>query len=427
MTKGGRLALLTALVLLSGCASFAKGVTEAILEQDKEDTRACHIDGPASQGLEAFLRAQEQERRAGAGSRRLKVLMVHGIGEHQPGYSGRLTENLMRALGLNVREEGFKEIDLREPEVSGDRVGQLRISRFTNKARTRDLIFYELTWSAITEDEKSIIAFDDSTEYTFRRAALNAMFKGFINSHIPDSLIFLGKPRIRILSSVRQAFCWMTQGDWDAYLDAADEPCNLAAGQRAQQLLEDDYVFVTHSLGSRVVIDTLQYFGNLAATGSTPGVVAVGQALPQANLRIYMFANQLPLLEMGQERAPVRGQIQSYCRPQGRHYRDRILSDLPIYAFSDPNDILSYPVPPKFAADYLDSRLCPNITNITLNLAPTVSLLGLGELANPAEAHGGYDHDERVIALVARGIGSADTAEVIKQRCTWLETTKSGW
>ena len=37
-----------AVALVSGCSGIAKGVTEAILEQDTEDTRACYVTGPAS-------------------------------------------------------------------------------------------------------------------------------------------------------------------------------------------------------------------------------------------------------------------------------------------------------------------------------------------------------------------------------------------
>jgi hypothetical protein len=408
--------------LLAGCSGIAKGVTEAILEQEDEDTRVCHVEGPASEGLEALMVAQEKERREGKTSRHLKVLMVHGIGKHIPGYSGRLTEHLMRELDLSVREENSKEIVLSDPAVSDDRLGTLRISRYTNKERTRELLFYELTWSEIIEEEKEIIAFDDANEYVFRRASLNAELKKFFNSHVPDSLVFLGEPNIPILASVRQSFCWMTHGDWDAYTEFEDKPCDLAVGERARQMKDDDFVMVTHSLGSRIVMDTLQYYGNLILTRDEPQFVALRGVFPEMNIRIYMLANQLPLLEMGQKRAPVRGQAQSYCRPEGEHFEQKLFSKLPIYAFSDPNDILSYPIPPKFADQYIDSRLCPSITNITINVAKPISLFGLGEFANPAEAHGGYDHDERVIALIANGIGHDETAQIVKERCTWLET-----
>jgi len=419
------LSLFLTAMLLSGCAGIAKGVTQALLERsEEEDTRACHVEGPASSGLEPLLQAQENERAGGPSGRTLKVLMVHGIGRHLPGYSARLTEHLMRELKLDLRVEDYKEIALHEPEIWDGPLGNLRISRYMNKARTRELLFYELTWSAIIERERKIIEFDDSPEYAFRRTALNAELKKFFNSHVPDSLIFLGEPHVPILSSVRQSFCWMTHGDWNDYAPFTDTPCNLESASRLQHLKEDDYVFITHSLGSRIAIDTVRFFGERALTKETEEFIEFRRIFSNKVLPIYMLANQLPLLELGRKPATVRGQIAKYCRPDGELRDQRILGKLQIYAFSDPNDLLSYPIPPKFADQYLDSRLCPKVTNIAINVAKPISLFGLGEFANPASAHGDYDHDERVIALIAHGFGQENAADIVKERCTWLETTE---
>jgi hypothetical protein len=40
-----------------------------------------------------------------------------------------------------------------------------------------------------------------------------------------------------------------------------------------------------------------------------------------------------------------------------------------IIAFSDPNDLMSYPVPDQFADRYIESRLCRSVTNVTINVA----------------------------------------------------------
>jgi hypothetical protein len=417
------LSLLFTAMLLSGCAGLAKGVTQAVLERsEEEDTRACHIEGPASVGLESSMQAQEKERAAGPSTRTMKVLMVHGIGRHLPGYSARLTEHLMRELKLDVRVEDYKEVVLRDPEIRDGSLGTLRINRYTNKARTRELLFYELTWSDIIESERNILAFDDSTEYTFRRTALNAELKKFFNSHVPDSLIFLGESHVPILASVRQSFCWMSHGDWDDYAPFTDAPCNLQGGARLQQLKENDYAFVTHSLGSRIAIDTLQFFGEWALTQKSEMIIELRKVYNNMEIPVYMLANQLPLLELGRKRATVRGQIANYCSPGGELRGERILAKLPIYAFSDPNDILSYPIPPNFADEYLDSRLCPKVTNIAINVAKLISLFGLGEFAGPGSAHSDYDHDERVIAMIAHGFGQENAADIVKERCTWLET-----
>ncbi len=183
-------------------------------------------------------------------------------------------------------------------------------------------------------------------------------------------------------------------------------------------------MFITHSLGSRIAIDTVRFFGERALTKETEEFIQFRSIFSNKVLPIYMLANQLPLLELGRKPATVRGQIAKYCRPDGELRDQRILGKLPIYAFSDPNDLLSYPIPPKFADQYLDSRLCPKVTNIAINVAKPISLFGLGEFANPASAHGDYDHDERVIALIAHGFGQENAADIVKERCTWLETTE---
>jgi hypothetical protein len=416
--------MLLLLLALGACGSMAKGVTEAILEQrETEDSRLCHIQGPTSHGLESLLDAQERDRAEGRRGRQLKVLMVHGIGHHLPGYSGRLTENLMDALGLDLRQENSKEFTLRAPGFPDRSLGHLRVDRYTNKARTRELIFYELTWSEITEERKKVIAFDQSAEHASRRAPLNSFMKQFFNSHIPDPLIYLGEAQLEILSSVHQSFCWMTSGDWNDYPAVSDQTCDSQNLGRQQILEEDDLVIVTHSLGSRIAIDVLQEVGEWSSRQTDPDQLAFREIVQDKELRVYMLANQLPLLELGREPAAVRGQIAAHCQAGGALADQRLVGETSIYAFSDPNDILSYPVPPKFANDYIDSRLCPRITNVTLNVAKPVSLFGLSDVADPLAAHVNYDHDARVIALMVHGVGDQSGSDLIREKCTWTETT----
>jgi hypothetical protein len=138
-----------------------------------------------------------------------------------------------------------------------------------------------------------------------------------------------------------------------------------------------------------------------------------------------MLSNQLPLLEAGREGQQVTGQAAAYCGPGAPKAAGRFFGTTKIIAFSDPNDLMSYPVPDRFAERYIESRLCPQVTNVTINVAGVNSLLGLGEVANPLSAHTGYDADERVGALIAKGAGHPDIAPVVAERCTWRETDES--
>jgi len=99
-----------------------------------------------------------------------------------------------------------------------------------------------------------------------------------------------------------------------------------------------------------------------------------------------------------------------------------MLSEIDIIAFSDPNDMLSYSIPPGFTSRYIDSRLCAKTTNININVAQVIDIFGI-EIANPVEAHNGYKTDERVIALIADGVGNENTSPIINERCTTLITT----
>jgi hypothetical protein len=117
----------------------------------------------------------------------------------------------------------------------------------------------------------------------------------------------------------------------------------------------------------------------------------------------------------------VAGQEADYCKPEGRFYNQRMVSETSIIAISDPNDLLSFGIPPGFREKYIDSRLCPDVTNISINVAPIIDALGISA-ARPGPAHLDYDKDDRVIALLARGIGTPNTAPLIRERCEYTPT-----
>ncbi len=98
------------------------------------------------------------------------------------------------------------------------------------------------------------------------------------------------------------------------------------------------------------------------------------------------------------------------------------MKKLNIYAFNDPNDLLSYPIPPHLVGRYVDSRLCPSVTNISINVARPIDLFGITQIASPAAAHGDYDQDERVIEIIAHGVGQKSQSPLIEEGCSWMRT-----
>ena len=392
----------------AGCASFGKGMVEAILEkQEKADMRRCEIWGKPFGGIAPALSLG-----------RMKVLMVHGVGEHLTGYSTQFIEKLAHELALPIRASEYKDISLSSRRDPSKHLGNLRINRLLSKNLQQELLFYELTWSPITAKQKEVLGYDNSGEYSFRRAEANDLMKKFSNDTTPDPIIYLGESRDDILASFAQAFCWMTKSNWQDLPSGNPSPCSFNDDTLAANILSENYAIVSHSLGSRITIDGMQRIAVLAKDRDAD----FRASLQQKEIPIYMMSNQLPMLQLGRQLPEIHNQKSRYCQTEGEKYNERLLTKTPIIAFSDPNDLLSYAIPQVFVEKYLDSRLCVDVTNININIASVFDAFGFGKIANPMQAHIGYDTDDRVIALIAKGIGNSHTTPLVHERCEWIET-----
>jgi hypothetical protein len=107
--------LVLTIALLSGCSSISKGITQAYLEQETEDTRECWITGRSFDGLDSLFQVENEPASGTSVSDKLKVLMVHGIGNHAPGYSRRLQDGLVEEFGFENMDETIKTITLSHP------------------------------------------------------------------------------------------------------------------------------------------------------------------------------------------------------------------------------------------------------------------------------------------------------------------------
>lgn len=406
-------------ILLSGCASFGKGVAEAFLEKsDAEDTRVCQVRGKPFAGIAPGLAKPHGK---------TKVLMVHGVGDRLPGYSTEFLEKLANELKLTAKASAYKDIQLMSFSDPEEKLGNLRVSRLQNENSSKELWFYELTWSEITRAQKSLLAFDNSGEYSFRRAEVNDMLKKFSNDTGPDPLIYLGESRDLILRAFAQAFCWMGKDSWDEIPRDGRHGCDFT-NVLSDNFNQDEIVFIAHSLGSRITIDGITRMVSFLEHPEKKSTLRTinkmkREALQKKHVQIFMLSNQLPMLQLGRELPEVTAQKADYCHSNGSKYTSRMFSETSIVAFSDPNDLLSYAIPHNFTEKYLDSRLCINVTNININVAKVFDAFGMGKMANPMEAHVGYSKDDRVVGLIARGIGSAQTAPLVKEKCQWTEIT----
>ncbi len=416
--------------LLGGCASFGegmgRGVFSAMQGDPDTDHGACEVSGAPFEGIEAALRSQDGQGAIGntpaAGRSVVKVMMVHGIGSHFPGYSGRTTANLMASLGLDVSAPQVKSIEIPDPLKPGASLGTLTLQRLTDAARERELLVYELTWSRISDPARASLRFDTTQVHSRNRARLNQFGKSFVNDVLVDPLVYVGVGRDQILSAVRQSLCWVYSTDWDEFPEQAAICSNdyPGVGSRIQQ---DRFFFVTHSLGSRILLDALETTAeDLAAQqDSNLQATAFRTALQNHTATVFMLANQLPLLQAGFPPVPVSGQIAAYCAPEGEFFAQRMLSRTRVVAFSDPNDLLSFPIPDDFVQYGIDSRLCPKVVNVSLNIARVTQVFRGDGFANPLTAHTEYNNDARVIGLISGGLGQADTPAAVTDRCNWMQ------
>ena len=73
-----------------------------------------------------------------------------------------------------------------------------------------------------------------------------------------------------------------------------------------------------------------------------------------------------------------------------------------------------------FIDEYIDSRICPSVTNVSINIASEISAFGVG-MVNPITAHTGYDNDERVINIISNGTSHIKENKTFSERCRFYE------
>ncbi len=407
-------ALVCCIALLNACATLG-------------DSRQCQIKGEPFTGILPMIKDT---------SKTTKVMMVHGVGTHKPGYSAQLLEGLANKMGLKRYSKISKNITLNDAFETHMEFGNLRISRATNDDESQELLFYELTWSSLNDSKKAMLDYDMSGEHSFRRAFVNEKIKRFTNDFIPDQMLYVGDTRKNILISYAQGFCWMVSKTWHDLPVTENRTCNMEDLKPAiTSMKNDNYAFISHSLGSRIVMDGLQRIARQfsdknnrrikKATSFKEGKIVTDKfidSFKKLRFPIFMLANQLPMFQITRGIPEVTGQYDNYCLAQGEQYNSRVISGADIVAFSDPNDILSYTITEEFMNRYLDSRLCIKTTNININVAEVSSLFGIS-YANPMDAHGAYETDDRVLSLIANGVGNKDTSPIVNKSCRFLSTT----
>lgn len=402
--------LFLGLLLLAGCSSLGRGLMEGYFDAQnkKKDEVSCMI---LSAGFSGLQQAKQKI---------TNVLLVHGIGTHVPGHSMAFMLDISQKMGLDTLNRDYKEIQM--INSTDQPVGVLRVYRFLNEKTQRSVVFYEQTWSEITDPIKQSLSYDTTKEYAKDRSAVNAKMKFYMNSTLPDTAIYFGPEGERMKASSLQAICWMTNYTFDQLPSRARQYCTPSPKQAINSLKDENFAFITNSLGSRIAIDALQQMAEemRAYPKKTAESKKAVELLQNKEITVFMLANQLPVLQLGRPAPKHKGKKQDYCFENGLLYDQRIFRRLNVVAISDPNDLLSYGLEPDASDKYLDNALCPEISNVSVTTTPALDV-GFGEVANPLFAHTGYQKNPYVLDLIVQGLEDNYLSPSIEDKCRWIK------
>lgn len=257
------------------------------------------------------------------------------------------------------------------------------IRRFsTDLTAERRLRIYEVTWSPATRWIKQSLMNVDQFNSRESDHRLNRMVKKeIVNGGIADAVAYMADSGILVNYDVMQAFCLTFANAKSLHKDYAFA-CDRShliqpAGDFSK---ENDVYVVSHSLGTRVLFDSIGMLaqgtvGSIRPDESVPTLVStiaekfqrIGAAVPEEYLSvsdpeptfisalnrqipefakalqsIYVFTNQVPLLAANLT-SPFQGSNDVGTGfQQFLELRDPKGSRLQVVSFHDPDDVLSY-------------------------------------------------------------------------------------
>ncbi|WP_339933560.1 hypothetical protein [uncultured Brevundimonas sp.] len=365
------------------------------------------------------------------------IYMVHGMGNTSRDYSKHLFERMVdqgynRTGGqdwvraklstpLIVESEATQCRGVTAPPCRYESFGEFRTDAFS-KGRQR-VVVYSYYWHADLDLIQAPFMAADIAEGQDRSLLIRGIKENTIVMGFSDAAAYLGPANRLVREGLAVGLCAMLR-------EAAGRPARTQNGavacdlttlttDDAQRFGQAEFGFVTMSLGSRMLFDTLADH----AAASDP----VLPALARRTRYFYMLANQLPLLGLGGVQvteAPTTGPnadggagLPSFGpppRPRGflAYMADvrgaagvtsdasgppPVTDSLDVVAFHDPEDLLGF----RAGAGFADLRPSVRFIEVWNRNAPVY----LGLVADPRKAHATeleHDTSARLILCGAR-------------------------
>jgi hypothetical protein len=406
-----------------------------------------HVD-PAPDGGERQFRGIADYLRDGQA---LHVFQVHGMGDHgSEDDCGEKSENLVLqgkiAFRLHYVADPAYTQEAQPIAIDATaKAGTYSISRFVDPSgKGGDLYFSCVTWGETGRVVKTGMlaldnAFLEQNQNEAHRAWINSWAKRFVNRSFSDPVLYLGPMGGYIRRVVWKGIALSLQ-DHARLAPAAKDAAASTVAQRVGGFLgRAPIVIISDSLGSRIVFDALCTEG-AASCGNDPRFrdamptppehvealdALLAQRLEASVGSVYMLANQLPLLELGNLEPPSpETSLEDFIKhtttcygPFPPAWSDRSKAvgrrwdSVQVIAFTDPNDALSYHLDDRFkrrcghaggdAAGGDPGSPPLDIVNVTLPNAKPRWLFVYSDLA---KAHSsGFKENDRAIDYLVRG------------------------
>ncbi len=401
-----------------------------------------------------------------SGKSQAVAVFIHGVGDHCPGFAldpdhGWLNDKAVKAIGLVPKADPAPmSFDILDTEFLPDHPVD-QASKVTVATRTFDLRVsmtelvtlrvIELTWSQLTQWVKTIQLGYDLTEATPPPVPSTAdcPFKSSLSEKKPPSRVLANRLIKEQLLDRSLSDALLYSGTYGRVMrrGIAEGLCLALGGTKSEkgklckwpQLTDERgapktaYFFVTHSLGSRLLYDTLLGLTGVDVT-NTAGTFTqdeITDSAPYAEkllvetASVFMMANQLPMLGLAYEDGthtstegpstyeavveqlslaektrgtPVaggRGPTSVFRtsvvalgvrRLQAAEKRHRTVEPLKVVAFSDPNDLLSWGIPNWYQRAASGSQSGLAFTNVYVQNGTH----WFGVYESPTDAHDNY-------------------------------------
>ncbi|WP_367989484.1 hypothetical protein AB2S62_19840 [Vibrio sp. NTOU-M3] len=369
-----------------------------------------------------------------SGASTVNIVFIHGMGFHpleeelaDNGSTTNYQNRIAKELGFTPTDEEYgrvkfnsqnpyKKIDLHLS--NGKILGGHVIWRKFKSSDGRRLNLFALSWDEITvKIQKSLLELDgefyeksQGENREENRAYLNRELKRFINRSFSDPAIYLG-----------------SFGDEIRFLVATGvKAINSAINENEGSTLEENnqIIHISDSLGSSIVFDTVvKSFDPFSENKELSVFKNELATFAGRSSLIFMNANQLPLIELGNIKPPLENDTEDEwlsrypCNNlnfssihgftnKGRDYKElnsnfyKMSMSYQLVAFSDPNDALSYHLTNRFISKCGGDDL--KIFNVSLTNAKWNYFF---ILAHPGKAHSsGFKVNDTAIDILINGV-----------------------